>query len=369
MKYILLGLLLVLQQWVVAQVVVTPLLPPSGLVTKTQLWNFSIFNGTGSTMTIQVQVTLTDISNNQGVLVGTSKLMNLPAGTRQFGLSDISPAVFSVLNTNYGVDASPDGFLPIGRFTICYVVNKVVENITDRLTEECDIAEIEPVAPPFLITPEDSSKLETNAPLFIWSPPAPTYLYNNLRYEWKLVEVLPLQTAATAIDQNIPLLSQSNLLAPSYQYPVAGPALDTSKLYAWRITAKNNTTAIANSEVWTFRLKPYSTEAPVTPAASFYSKMRQTDDASYIVTNGKIRYHYLNEINDTKVSLQVYEISGNQRKALALEQTQQAVSLGNNYLMLDISEHIGLKDKNFYLLELTNSKGEKWVLKFECKKQ
>lgn len=369
MKYILIPLCLLTSLWLKAQVVITPLLPAAGLVTKNQLWNFSIFNGTGSSQTIQVQVTLMDISNNQAVLVGTSKTMSLATGARQFGISDVTPVVFNVLNNNYGVDASPEGFLPVGRFSVCYVVNKVVETVTDRLAEECELVEIEPVAPPHLIAPEDSSLVETTHPFFIWTPPAPTYLYNQLRYEWKLVTVMPTQSAATALDQNIPLLIQSNLSSPNFQYPASGPVLDTAKLYAWRITTRNNTTAIATSEVWTFRLKPYQTTIAPATQTHYYSKLRLTDDASYIVSDGYLHYQYLNEINDKKVRLRVYEISGSQRKEISLEQEEQVVILGNNFLTLDLRDATGLKNKNFYVMELINSKGEQWILKFECKKQ
>ncbi|WP_315814258.1 hypothetical protein [Paraflavitalea speifideaquila] len=84
-------------------------------------------------------------------------------------------------------------------------------------------------------------------------------------YDWTLVEVQATQSPADAIQQNVPLLSRQNISFTNFQYPLSAPELDSSKLYAWRITARNNLAPIGNSEVWSFRVRQYAPDTVAGP--------------------------------------------------------------------------------------------------------
>ncbi|MCP2937171.1 hypothetical protein NK983_31220, partial [Salmonella enterica subsp. enterica serovar Typhimurium] len=85
------------------------------------------------------------------------------------------------------------------------------------------------------LIPADSEHVELTRPFFTWIPPTPLNLFSNLNYSWTLVEVQPTQSAADAIQQNIPVLSQTGLLTTNFQYPPGMAELDTGKTYAWRV--------------------------------------------------------------------------------------------------------------------------------------
>ncbi|MBS1564500.1 MAG: hypothetical protein JST39_08915, partial [Bacteroidetes bacterium] len=227
-KYLfLLSLMTALVTALPAQVLINLQLPPSGVTVKSQLWNFSLINTATTTYDIQVEITLTDLRNNQRILTGTSRMLSLPRGAKMIKPSDVAPVSYNV--TGQGVDASPDGFLPVGRFMACFSVLRINSDLAERIAEECETIEVEPISPPILVMPSDSERVSMNRPLFTWIPPTPFTLFANLRYNWKLAEVSPLQTGATAIQQNVPLMYQTDLGMTNYQYPMSSAPLDTGK--------------------------------------------------------------------------------------------------------------------------------------------
>jgi hypothetical protein len=347
------------------QVLINLQLPPSGIVIKSQLWNFSLVNTSTTVYDIQVEVTLTDMSNNQLVLTGTSKLFQLARGARQIQPGDVAPVTYNVTGSGYGIDASPDGFLPVGRFMICFDVLRVSSDLSERLAEECETVEVEPISPPILIAPSDSDQLEISHPLFTWIPPSPFTLFNNLRYDWVLVEVAPLQTGATALQQNVPLLSQSNLTSTNFQYPLSAADLDTGKIYAWQVAAKNNMNTVAQSEVWTFRVRKPGLDTTTTLSKDgFYARLKRQENASFVASYGKVNYEYFNEASSGTVNINVLDISGSVRRAVSLDSSNYAVKPGQNLMQLDLTEK-GLVNGHTYLLELISRAGDHWYLKFE----
>lgn len=364
-KIILLNLSLLVLCWCQSQVVVNIQLPPSGLTLKSQLWNLSLVN-TGPDINVQIELTMTDASNNQRVLTALSRIFKLPRGAKQLQAADLLPIVYTPGSPGYNVDARPDGFLPTGLFHICYGITLYINDRTEQVNEECETVEIEPISPPQLVMPSDNEQVELTRPFFTWLPPTPFNLFNNLVYDWVLVEVMPMQSAADALQQNIPVLTQQNIAYASLQYPLSAPELDSSKLYAWRVTAKNNISPVAVSEVWLFKVKRYEIEPVVAkkPVVS-YSRLRRTEDASYIISNGVLRFEHMNELANSEAAVSIYDISHPARRSLSLDSSTYALRYGQNFMEIDLRDNKQLTDKHIYLFELTNAKNERWYLKFE----
>ncbi|HEY4148026.1 MAG TPA: hypothetical protein VGM41_03820 [Chitinophagaceae bacterium] len=358
---------LITEGW--GQVLITLQLPPAGATIKSQLWNFSLLNASGSAMDVQVTLTLTDVAANQLVFTGTSKLFSLPRGIKQVQAADVTPVTYNINNSGYGVDASPDGFLPVGMFNACYTVVRVNSDLTEQLAEECATIEIEPISPPMLLMPEDSANTDVTRPFFTWLPPAPYNLFNAARYDWLLVEVMPTQTAATAVQENIPLLSQSSLTTNTFQYPLAMAELDTGKLYAWQVTAKNNLSPVAKSEIWSFRVLKYSVDSIVHVAGRVYTPLRRYNDGSCIISTGAFCFQYLNELNDPSAAVTLQDISSSRPQAITLDSVKQALHYGSNFVSMDFTGEHQLTNRHLYLFTLTNSKQETWYLKFEYRSE
>lgn len=98
--------------------------------------------------------------------------------------------------------------------------------------------------PPTLLTPRDGAELRATTPVFTWTPVRLT-TGQEVWYQFRLVKVLPGQTATSALDANFALLEtfvhQSNLT-----YPPQAPHLEDSALYAWRVQALVNASTDVN---------------------------------------------------------------------------------------------------------------------------
>src|SRR6266702_2264702 len=105
-----------------AQVVMNLQLPPAGLTVKSQLWNLSVVNTASQTMQAQIELSMGSVSNNQSVLTATTRVLDFPKGLRQLHAGEVAPVIYNVLTSGYNVDGSPEGFLPVGTFQLCYSV-------------------------------------------------------------------------------------------------------------------------------------------------------------------------------------------------------------------------------------------------------
>jgi hypothetical protein len=363
------GMILLLAFGVRAQVVVNLQLPPLGLTIKPQLWNLSLVNTSGQAMYVRVEMTMTSVTNNQRVLTGTSKLLLLPKGARQLQVADVSPITYNAGSAGYSIDPSPDGFLPIGVFNVCYSVMQVISDGSERISEECETLEIEPISPPQLILPLDEEQVDITRPFFAWIPPSPYNTLNGLLYDWTLVEVQPTQSAGDAIQQNVPVLSRQNLSFTGFQYPLSSPELDTSKLYAWRITAKNSMAPVGNSEVWSFRVRKYQPDTTRSVGTGYFARLHREEDAAFIISAGILRFEYQNDLNSASIRLRLFDVSSAGRKAVSLDSASKQVRLGQNFVQVDLRQQSGMVHKHMYLLEVVNARQEKHYLKFEYRKE
>lgn len=350
-----------------AQLVANLQLPPVALTLKSQLWNMTLVNSTGQNLRLKVDVTLTDITNNITVMTASSAEFNLAAGTRQMQLTDFMPVVYNVVSASYNIDNNPNGFLPIGHFNVCYQFLKIINDYTETLTEECETAEIEPLSPPVLIFPEDEAVIEFPRPVFNWIPPAPANLFSNLSYDMRLVEVTGIQVPADAIQQNIALFAQQNINAQSIVYPAGLPALDTGKLYAWQVTANNNNSFVAKSDIWVFRVGSFGSSGHEYVSGEAFAKLKMEGISNYFLCKGMLKFHYDNHPNDDSVSIAIYDLNEPQTAVYADNNYQ--VQPGQNFKQVDISTLQGFTDGHFYLIELINSRKEKWTGKFLYKRE
>lgn len=225
------------------------------------------------------------------------------------------------------------------------------------------------VSPPQLVLPEDHEEIELFRPLFTWLPPAPSQFFNNLTYDWVLTEIVGVQTASDAIQQNIPLFTRQNIKYTNFQYPLSAPTLDSSKVYAWRVAAKNNMIPVANSEIWTFHLKRADSIVNLPIKEGAFVKLKREEDAAVAVISGVIKYSYFNEANDSLVHFFIADITASTRRQLSADPSMQQVHFGQNLIELDLRGNSFLLNKHIYLLQLINSRKEKWYLKFEYKKK
>ena len=343
-----------------AQVSMTLQVPPTGVFQKNQLWNILLVYTGDSPADIKISLTLSDARTNQPVLTATTRNIILTKGARQLKADDVLPVQYNYL-TSALWDRSSNGLLMVGSYTACYSVLQYVHAGAMPLAEDCISFDVEPVSPPLLNTPADQDTLETIYPQFTWLPPAPVTIFNDLSYDMILVEVLPGQSAYEAVQRNIPVGSKGNNKNLFYDYPASGRGLDTGKLYAWRIAARNNDQVASLSDTWTFRIKKLNSTTLAKPENS-YTKLKRGLDGSPGIHIKTIRLEYNNVANDPALSYQIISLddAGN----FIVKQGNLPIKYGQNFLELNITRGDRLKNNKTYMLQAVNSRHETWSMKF-----
>jgi hypothetical protein len=350
-----------------AQVILKSQLSPVGITQKSQLWNLSLVNTSVENIRVRIELLMSEVSTNRKILSGISKTLTLPRGLSIITPTNVLPVVYNVLSQGYNLTTNQEGFIPVGNYQVCYNVVQLILDAVVPLAEECEMIEVEPISPPILISPSDNEKLEINHPVFTWLPPSPVFLFNNLLYDFALVEIITTQSPGDAIQKNIPLQFQRNVSSTALQYSLSLPPLDTGKIYAWQITAKSNNYPVAKSDIWTFTLKNEKSIIKENQT-DYYVRLKQQPDASYTLCNGILKFAYLNENADKEVAVKISDVTNSKRKIINLDSSTLSVFYGENFKQIDLTDEPGLINKHIYVLEIINSKQESWFLKFEYRK-
>lgn len=358
-KILLTSLLLILLQHAYPQVIVNLQLPQAGLQLKSQLWQMTLVNTSANVATTKIDMTMTDITNGQVVMTASSNIFTLLSGTKVLQLSDLLPIQYNVLSPAYNINNQPDGFLPVGQFSVCFsiLVNKT--DVFEKVAEDCQVVEIEPISPPLLTLPSDLSEMDNRRPAFNWMPPAPLNLFTSLSYMFVLTEVQNTQQGTDAIDQNLPLIQLYNVTSPVLSFPASSPALDTGKTYAWQVAAYNNGLFIAKSDVWTFKVKDTLTENVIVSDDLPYYKLEIAEPATYFICNKFLRVEFENQTTDTTATLAFYLIDKNEKKLIWKdEQSTIPVKYGQNLTSIDLDKTGLFTNGKLYQAELVNSRNE-----------
>ncbi|MFT3945712.1 MAG: hypothetical protein QM763_01965 [Agriterribacter sp.] len=351
-----------------AQIIVTPQLQKTGVVQKQQLWNMLLTNTDAAAVTGHIEIILGDNSTGQPILSGIAKVFTIAQGSLQVNAAMMEPIQYTQLNGNYIIDPAPNGFLPVGNFSVCISFYRHIHDAINQIVEECDFIEVEPLGPPQLTLPWDESEELSKTPTFAWLPPTPAGFFTMLNYDLDVVEILPGQSAADAIQQNIPLLHQLNIIPISFLYPVSAPALEYNKQYAWRITAKNNGAVVSKSEVWSFTLKQELTKNIIKTNNLPYSRLLSEDQPGYSMQLDYLKFEYTNEANDSTWNVMVYDVTNSITDTISMRWDTVQMKYGQNLVNLDLKNAAPFISNHFYLMELRNQWGQLWRLKFEFRR-
>jgi hypothetical protein len=343
-----------------AQVSMTLQVPPTGVLVKNQLWNMLLVNSGNRSVLLRVSLVLLDEKTNQPVLTASTIPFLLSKGAKQFQAKDLSPIQYAYNGPATNADRDPNGLLPAGSYQACYTVLNI-EKGTAPLAENCIQLNVDPLSPPLLNTPADEGSLYTAYPQFTWLPPTPPGLFSDLSYDLILVEVLAGQGKADAIQQNIPVYSAGFIKNLYMNYPSSYRALDTARLYAWRIVALNNGRPTAMSDIWTFRVTVPPLSGRKREDGS-YLFLKRGLDASVASVSGSLKMVYNNEAADTVVKYTITSLSdpGN----VVVQQGTLALRGGNNLLSLTLDKAAAYNKGGIYLFKLINGRKESWSVKF-----
>lgn len=327
--------------------------PPSGVVQKSQLWNITLIWSGNTSTNVTIGLSLFDTKENQPVMTAFTRPVSLVNGVRQLRASDVEPVEYNYLSPAFDISRMSDAFLPVGGYRACYTLYTGERNTEAIvLSEDCFNFEVDPLSPPQLNFPADSAIVETSYPQFNWLPPTPVILFSDLNYDLLVTEVQQGQTAMEAIQENLPVYSAFHLTSIVNNYPASDKSLDTGKVYAWRIIAKNGEAFSAQSEVWTFSIASKNTEQRA-PVNGTYLELK--NDNSYVNTaiiTGKVlgvKFYSYDKTHDGVISF-------SDNKGQLVKQVTRMIQYGNNFLVFEL-DHSFTQDEMYsiQIRDLQNS--------------
>lgn len=340
------------------QINLTIMEPPSGIVTKAQLWNLNLgYTGT-EPLTVYIGLNLFDVNDNHPVFTATTRTFILQKGVKQLKSAELMPIDYKFLSAAVNPAVVTGGFLPVGQYRACYSVIQTGRDFQPVLAEDCISLEIMPLSPPVLQFPADTSVLKEQMPTFSWLPPVPISLFSDLNYEIRITEVLFGQAPGMAITENLPVISKGRLLQPLYNYSNMSKSLDTGKVYAWQVIARNGDVFTAKSDVWTFRIGGPDKLAEKLKGQVFYElKATGAGINTAIITERQIGVSFYSYDKAHEQTVSIFDSKG-------VQVSMQAYPLqyGANQWYLKLNNQI--REQERYRILITDLEGNEYELFF-----
>lgn len=334
-----------------AQVTMSAQLPPAGMVPKDQLWNLVLVNSKADILNVHIKMNLQDATTNQVVMSANSGDFLLGKGVKPITVKDLQPILY-----NYNLPDFSKAFLPMGSYLACYQLYKVSGEKEEPLSDDCVTIHVDPLSPPLLNSPIDSAEIQTSYPQFTWMPPTPINMFSSLSYDITLVEVLPGQAASEALQHNTPIFSKSNIVQPREDYPSSFSKLDTGKIYAWQVIARNGLNYAAKTDVWTFQLKKEDKAEPEIITDSYI--LLQSDLlGTYTIRKDFLHVKYFS-FDKEHESVVVFT----DEKENIIHQESRKVLQGDNYFDFSVSKKF--QTGKIYQVTITDLTGKNHRLKF-----
>lgn len=338
-----------------AQVTINAQLPAGGFIQKEQLWNLILVNNNADVLDVSIQLNLQDAFTGEVVLSAITGNVLLAKGVKLTKAGDIQPITY-----NY---TQPDlfrNYLPMGSYIACY---KVINNASRKdapLGEECISVNIDPLSPPMLNSPADKDQIATPYPQFSWMPPTPFEMFSNLSYDILVTEVLQGQSPIEAIQYNTPIYTKSNITQPYESYASSFTKLDTGRIYAWQVIAKNGINYSAKTEVWTFSIAKNPIEKRVINNTYVSLKNSNNDQNIYYLKDDKFSIRFYSFDKDFIANIKIMTTDFKM-----IDEVKQKILYGDNFFNLKLSKKV--KDKQLYVIELVAKDGIKHTALFSLK--
>lgn len=334
-----------------AQFSIQASMPSVGLVQRNQLWDVMIINSSGVITDCKLDIIVRDRIDGQEIFTASSNQFTIAQGTKQLNAQVLNPIQYNYLMP--GINTAFQGLMPVGSYTVCYVLNSVPVKETS-LAEECIAFETEPLSPPMLTTPSDSSVLDMPPTQFNWVPPTPAGMFNQLQYEILITEVQPQQNATEALQSNIPFYNESGHIANSLNYPTSALSFEEDKWYAWQIVARDERTYSGKSETWVFKVNKSIKPVSESPGISYLELKNEQNEHIHIITDDTIRLKYYSFDKSKETDIKFFGNDGN-----LIDKVKYKIQYGNNYIQLRLNTRF--RKENIYRVVVTDSKGKDYM--------
>jgi len=319
------------------------------------LFNCRIFNPNKQQQQATLTITVTERKGGTLCIIKTEPFNVVP------GNNPIPPSAARTARIQYG--SSKLGRLtslrhnfPEGDYEYCYDISFVhSDNPPD---EQCFNYVLAPFADLSLIGPDNRDSICERRPLFTWQPLIPGVAGSY--YQLVLTEIKKGQNATEALNYNLPIINQNNIISPILPYPSIVPDLEKGKKYAWQVTAYKDQTILNRSEIWQFVV-----HCPDTLKKILRNGFRDIEDllrGNYYIAYGSLKFALVNSYRPQKLKYEIIPVIHPDKPIGHLPKIK--LDPGGNNILIDLRTRSGFKDGEYYLLNITLPNGQVKSLRF-----
>ena len=247
-------------------------------------------------------------------------------------------------STGTGRLTSVNHNFPEGDYEYCFTVNYVSHDLLP--VEQCYDYTLAPFAELNLIDPYDKDKVCDQRPLLSWQPLIPGV--PGALYQLVLAEVKSGQNPTEALNYNLPVINQSNILSPVLPYPSIAPQLEKGKTYAWQVTAYKDQTILNRTAIWSFKV-----ECPDSIKKAPDEGYRDIEDlakGNYYIANGAIKFAMVNPYQAQNLKYEITSLNKPDKKIRHLPKLK--LQTGINQIVIDLSTNHSFDDGSYYILKV-----------------
>ena len=331
--------------------IAAPLMKPE------MLWNLVIIDQQMEDISGRIKIVIKD-NKQQVIYSALSTNIIISHGAKNITYSSVLP-----ITNIYSAQNGQSSWLKVGNYNVCYsFIQQSHSGEFTSLSDDCIDFIVEPLSPPLLNYPDDKSQIADIRPNLSWLPPAPYNIFENLKYECKIVGLNEGQTASEAIRDNTPVFFINDINVNNTIIPGSYKALETGKNYVWQVAAYDGNYSI-KTEVWKFSVLKDSILEII--AKTPFVKMSQNKIEFATMQQGYIKVVLPNYSNDLQAKLSLIEEGYKSSKPIMTVDIN--INSGVNYLTKEFTTKKKLDENKIYQLVWINSKNERWIVRFKPK--
>lgn len=328
-------------------------------VSEMEMCRVSLFNA-GSPINV---VILADVKNadNETVIEVETQPFQVNSG-----VFNVDPYNLVFQSIEYGSNAqgqyvNANQKLPFGEFQYCIDVIVQMDGIEGD--QQCEEIISENNGFLFLVNPEDEEIIFTPNPMLIWMHSEPfDVLTSQDEFRILVVELGDSEDAQSGITTNAPLFYLNDITTHTVQYPFDAPNLLPGKRYGWQVQRICNNVIIERTDAWAFKLS----DTPVIPEVRYAVVTRELSSGFHSAFNDMLYFKFDEKYSrDGAVDCRIQSTNSAEEGVQLINVDQSGLSVintGHNQFEIDLST-LNLT-AGYYVLEVKNTKGEAFFLKF-----
>ncbi|MCF8231364.1 MAG: hypothetical protein K9J27_04175 [Bacteroidales bacterium] len=347
--------------------------PPGNDFSIDESLNAIINNNSQEPLEVYLKGVVRESEDGQ-IFEGYSSVITLDEDLTQLNkrnLDKLKPVETAFMQGEYEDYVMRTSKFPPGSYEVC--VQIVLVDGDEVIAEECYEKTVQEYLPPSLISPEDGAVVNKSQPYFTWSP-VPGSNAGEISYKLGIVELNNNQSPVAAFESNPTWYEKEGIGSPLFRYPVAAREFDTSRVYAWKVTAFMGGNKIAESEIWSFSFEADTTsddeeeeeqdeEETLIPDQYVQLKDDYTD-GYYLLDDYQLRFIYENKYSSTPIRCQLVTT---RNEVVARNLMDKKQKPGLNFNTLDMTNRV--QPGKTYTLRCEGQLGEVTGLKFQVRKE